>query len=582
MIFKTALLITSLLSQSLSEIESFSGGLLTQNAAVMNQTAKMPLGQGEHPLLLNQLEMKYDAKRGIYTPSVVVDPEQMQSLLQFKEKKFVADQNASDFLDAKWKYYRSLPYNYDLLSYIHPYPRLNDWMELNHPPLRQLSNGLEFYSKTAAKPAKHESRRETVEFQSEIDELSGNELTTGNTVHFINNKDVTTSRLEVVKKAKKTLWGSSLLFVCDPGTQPLIDLLAEKVKQGVDVRIMLDFFMQKMQKGNCIETLRAQGINVALVKGMILHRSAFHIKMWVADLSTAQVEGMNMIDVETLSTGFNHLYSDSGLSLEGPIVTDLYSKYIELWNQYAPSEIPEELSIQVVKQQQAEKAINLRGTKNYSSWLKTRSPTCRLITQDRKSVIDRVSSVYEKYLDSATDQIITTSVRRGFNGVDHGSHWNNRLLTLLKDKAITDHVHVDLMVNANQNTFSAYSIPSSGMDAAARRNPVTTLMQIQRTMSANLSVKSGAKYFDAIATETDEFRAWSYMDFSHLKISLVDRDTVITGSYNPYTSRSDRDAELVVICSDPTLATEVNQQLTLDLGNSTPFPFRSQFSGATP
>lgn len=577
---KTFTLITSLglfpgltladipLQQIFSTIENLSNGLMTRNVTNLEQACVAPLTyqpilRNGRPLLLKQLEFTFDESRGIYAPTVISDAEQVQSLFDLDEEKFVSAQKGKDFLDAKWKYFRSLNYSFKLKSYLHAQPRLSDWRALNHPPLRKLTHSFPFYSQAAAATSTKKSLRESAEFQEKIDLLSGARASNGNQVSFINDLEVTASRLRIATTAKKTLWGASLFMVCDTGTKPLVDLLAEKVKQGVDVRIMLDHFLQFMQKGNCTDELIKKGIKVSLVRGMLFNQSAFHMKMWVVDMSQAQVEGMNMIDAQTLSTGFNHLYRDSGLALEGPIVGDLHQKYIEIWNRYSTQKIPQSLALL---------SSSKRETKiDYSQ------PTCRLVTQDRKTMIDRLSPIYTAYLESAEEHIIASTVRRGFAEVEKSKKWNNLHLTLLKNKAIHDRVNVDLMVNSDLNVFAMYEVANSGLDEVSRKNLLTSIMRFQRNKSRDQSLKTGAIYFEEIAKQTEKFRAWSYMDFNHLKLTTIDQDTVISGSFNPFTTRSNRDAEMVVICTDRKLLQQVKKRLVLDLANSTPFPLQSQF-----
>lgn len=566
----------------LNDLELRSNGLLKLNQSMLDNSALSPLTaqpifSNGQKLLLGKIEFQFDSEKNVYTPDMLVDPEQLQDLMSFDLQQFVKNQNAEDFLDAKWKYYRSLSYDFKLKTYRHPAPRLSDWMALNHPPVKKLQFSPQFYSKKSIPNKNKPSIRNTESFQHKIDLLSGSELTSGNQIQFLNNSEVSSSRIEIAKSAKRTLWGSTLLIVCDAGTQPLIDILAEKAKQGVDVRIIVDRFMQSIQSGSCEKTLQSLGIKVLQVHGMITHLSAFHMKMWIADLDRAQIEGMNMIDAQTLSTGFNHLYRDSGLSIQGPLVTDTYSKYIEFWNQYDAHEIPESFTTVLDQQRTLETKAKIRGTENYSEWLRTENQTlCRLVEQDRKSVIDRISPVYLEYLKSANQQIISASVRRGFHHVMKERGWHNLLLAELIKKARDEQIPVELMVNSDQGVFTMYDIPNSGLSTDARKNLFTSIMRLQRNFSQAQSILSGSRFFEEVASDTTHFRAWSYFNFNHLKLSLIDTDTVITGSYNLFTPRSNRDAELVVICQSSKLGREVSNQLILDLSNSTPFPFWSQ------
>lgn len=569
-------------SQMVCTFESESNGLIRLDPQALLKPVNRPLSNesillNQRPLLMNEITFKKNQYSNAYYPSQLIKPEQIQSIFKFDKELFIKQNQAQDFLDAKWNHYRNLKYDLNIKSFVHQVPLLTDWTSLNHPPIAKIQNDMSIYSKSLTQEIPQNRYLKSAQFQTEMDQISDSELSSHNQVIYLNDDEVTQSRIKIAQSARRTLWGSSLLMTCDSGTKPLIDILEQKVKDGVDVRIMLDNFMQSVQNGNCEKELQSKGIKILLVKGMISHWSAFHMKMWIADLDQAQIEGMNIINAQTLATGLNHLYHDSGLFFKGPLVTDAYDKYIYLWNSYSKEKMEPNYQQIVMEQKNKERLQKLRGSAVYSDPNQEESgESCRLVTQDRKSVIDRLGGVFLKYINSAERQIITTSVRVSSKDLKGTEKIKNLNFSNLIHKSIKDHIQVEFLFNSDKNVFSPYYTPSSGIGDQNSMNFVTGLMVKQRNLETKKTVNAELDFFENLNRHSPQFRAWSYMDFSHLKVTLIDQETLIAGSYNPYTKRSGRDAEIIVICQSKKLGQQASRYLIKDLANSVPVPFKSQ------
>ncbi len=533
---------------------------------------------------LNQFTFHFLKDLKIAEPDRVLDPDRVQSFFTLNPKVFLENEGKDNFLDAKESYYRKLKYSFKTKNFLQPQTTLTDWGGLNHPPLHEiLPEDLNWITKPSASPAPGE--RNTPEFHQSLDQLSGSGLTIGNTFKPLWDRAVLNELIQIVNHTEKTLFGSALLFACDSSTDDLLNALNERADHGVDIRIMVDQTMQSLQQGHCVKKLRDHGIKVVLVPGMITHGSAFHVKLWASDFRQGLLLGANLIDVQTLSTGFNHLFHDSGLSIEGPVVTDIAERFMDLWSIYQndTSEDWKAHGDQIRKIKQAESLSKLRGVENYQDWLKsdvkTPSGLCRVVVQERHGVRDRVSQTLGAYLKTASSRVWFNSVRRDFHKTaERRTLGYNELLMELFEKSKRDQIDVEMMFNAGTNPYSPYSVRSAPVGKDAKPGIFNALMRAHLNHSTNTALKDGSVFFENAHQEAPRFRAWSYFTYSHIKTLIMDNDFVVTGSYNPLDERSTDDAEIALFCQDQALNSAYSLGFARDLVNSVPYPYSSQFS----
>ena len=533
---------------------------------------------------LNQFTFHYLKDLKIAEPDLVLDPDRAQSFFSLNPKLFLENEGEDNFLDAKESHYRKLQYSFKSKNFIQVQTTLSDWGGLNHPPLHEiLPEDLNWITKPSASPSPGE--RNTPEFHQKLDQLSASELTIGSTFKPLWDRAVLNELIQIVSHTERALFGSALLFACDSSTEDLMNALTERADHGVDIRIMVDQTMQSLQQGHCVKQLRAHGIKVILVPGMINTGSAFHVKLWVSDFSQGLLLGANLIDVQTLSTGFNHLFHDSGLSIRGPVVTDIAERFMDLWSTYQKdtSESWKEYGEKISHIKQDESLSNLRGTENYPDWLKTAEKTpsglCRVVVQERHGVRDRVSQTLGAYLRTASSRVWFNSVRRDFHktALRRNLGYNELLMELL-EKSKKDQINVEMMFNAGTNPYSPYSVRSAPVGKDAKSGLFNALMRMHLNHSTNKALKEGAVFFENAHQEAPRFRAWSYFTYSHIKTLIMDNDFVVTGSYNPFDERSTDDAEIALFCQDHALNSAYSFGFARDLVNSVPYPYSSQIT----
>lgn len=143
--------------------------------------------------------------------------------------------------------------------------------------------------------------------------------------------------LEEIKKAKKTIFME--FFIIKEGImwENIYEVLVEKVKEGVDVKIIYDDFgcINKL-KSNFKRKLEKNGIKVALfnpLKPILSMKINYrdHRKMLIIDGNVAFTGGMNISDEYiNVNSPFGY-WKDSMIMIKGEGVFNLTYMFLEMW-----------------------------------------------------------------------------------------------------------------------------------------------------------------------------------------------------------------------------------------------------------
>lgn len=145
---------------------------------------------------------------------------------------------------------------------------------------------------------------------------------------------------EELKKAKSSIYLE--YFIICPGRMwdTIVDILADKVQQGVDVRLIYDDFgcIQKLPSGYK-KTLEAKGIQVCIFNPYIPILSSRlnnrdHRKLMIIDGVVAFTGGINHAD-EYINEHDRHCghWKDCGIMLRGDAVWSMTVMFYSMWNQ---------------------------------------------------------------------------------------------------------------------------------------------------------------------------------------------------------------------------------------------------------
>jgi cardiolipin synthase len=142
---------------------------------------------------------------------------------------------------------------------------------------------------------------------------------------------------ELISGAKSSIWVMAFILGRDSVGRAFVDLLAEKARQGVEVRLLLDGFGSMWSRGRFVQPVRDAGGHVAVFNPVLRlgRRWAVnlrnHRKLAVIDGKTANISGMN-IAREYMSPDRNaEVWIDTSTVAEGDIVTDAQMLFRRDW-----------------------------------------------------------------------------------------------------------------------------------------------------------------------------------------------------------------------------------------------------------
>ncbi len=182
----------------------------------------------------------------------------------------------------------------------------------------------------------------TKKLQELLDQSSGPEsiLTSDNTVQILQNgSEKFPTLIEDLKKAKQYIHMEYFIWRSDELTNKVKDILIEKAKEGVEIRIVFDPLGAFLTKRSHINEMRRAGIemkyffNTLAPLKITTVNYLLHRKIIVIDGRVGYTGGMNM-GQEYIDGGKDYdAWRDTHLKIIGESVQVLQSMFAENWNQ---------------------------------------------------------------------------------------------------------------------------------------------------------------------------------------------------------------------------------------------------------
>lgn len=548
--------------------------------------------------LPEDLEFEVDLKTKKAYPTSVISPHSISHLFIVDPISYISQSSAEDFLTAKRELYGVKVFNRKKLRYDRDMVHLEDWRSLNHPPVEDLGDDLTVWDKNyvSIDYKTHESTFYSKDFHDKIDELSGSELTFGNKIEFLSNGDSYKRKVSEIRNAKKSVLMAVMSFYCDSSSRLLEDTLIEKVRQGVDVKLMVEQVWTKLVMMKCMNRMIEGGVDVVYANDLLKKGEAsalFHNKFIVIDNSKVIMGGSNIIESENDSTGFNHMNRDNDLYIEGPLATDALYEYTRLWRKFSTGRNQrnvkrnpniKEISfyeVMVNAQLESERLAGSRGKNLYQEILsnpETRNKgVCRFMTQDPATDKYRLSKVFIAHINEAKERMNMTAGKLNFELPTDSEKkkakesWNKNLFDSIFAKTESG-VKLDIIGNGIDGGYGEISnmVNSSYLRRRFKFRPITKA--IQRLVINSFdhgAAKKNQPYLEHLQKK-DNVRAWSNFQYMHSKLIQLDRTMNIVSSYNLENWSADKSHEMATLCLDESLSHAMDRSFLRDFANSVP------------
>ncbi|HUR66267.1 MAG TPA: cardiolipin synthase [Chitinophagaceae bacterium] len=216
--------------------------------------------------------------------------------------------------------------------------RYNKKILQNKSILKQLKKDIVQFDQTAI-PYMDQSVQQNAELASMLVRDLGSLLTRHNAVKILNNgEEKFPDMLEAMRKAKHHIHLEYYIYEYDEIGTEIIELLIEKAREGVEVRMIYDDFGSPSIKRSTEKRMREAGaivhpfhrVRFYLLANRFNYRN--HRKIVVIDGHTAFLGGINVSD-KYINKDKNKLFwRDAHLRIDGPAVYYLQYVFITDWN----------------------------------------------------------------------------------------------------------------------------------------------------------------------------------------------------------------------------------------------------------
>jgi phosphatidylserine/phosphatidylglycerophosphate/cardiolipin synthase-like enzyme len=546
----------------------------------------------------DEVEFYIDMKRKKAYPLRLINPHSISELFVLKPEVYTKLADAEDFLSAKLKIYGQTEFSSKRLRYDRNFVHLEDWRSLNHPPVQDLGQDLTIWDKSYSPIdyTQHDSVFYKESFQKKIDQLSDSELTFGNKLELLANGESFARKMVEVKHAKKSVLMAVMSFFCDSSSRELEEILINKVKEGVDVKLMVEKVWTKLAMKKCMNRMIDGGVDVVYASDFRetnLKDNLFHNKFMIIDSEKVIMGGSNIVESDNISTGFNHMNRDNDVYIEGPIASDATLQFVELWKRYKSikNEInqrknPAIKDISVYERlARSNKAAELekhqRGAENYAEVLNNpesrNNGVCRFIIQGPQGDDALLSKVFIEHMNVAENRLNMTTGSIYFDLPEHDEKerardtWNKRFFRSVF--AATERgVKLDIIGNGIDGGYGEVSnmINRLKMRSRFKFKPIhKTIMSIMTSWLDKGAAKKNQPYLEYIQKQPNA-RAWANFQYMHSKLIQIDRTVNMVSSYNLEEWSADKSHEMAVICMDKKLSGEMDQSFLRDFVNSVP------------
>jgi phosphatidylserine/phosphatidylglycerophosphate/cardiolipin synthase-like enzyme len=507
--------------------------------------------------------------------------EVLQGLFEFDEKRFVNESKQEDFLSATYQFYSRQPYDSKRQVYERPYRYLGAWGSLFFPPIKKLKQSLPFYHSgftSDFNPKTVTARYFDPEFQKQLDQETQTELTYGNKLRALfNGSESFPQKLRLTTEAKKLLYVAVMSMVADETGRELVRNMVNAKRAGVDVRLITEGSYTFSISNYSIGVLEREGIPVVRVddKSLSQLNRMFHNKIWIRDGEEAILGGMNVLNYQNKSDGFNFLNRDTDILVQGPAVTSLLQSFINLWKKYDTELRPIALGEYTLATRLAsERVEGVRGSENYARWLgnpETRmNGICRTAVQGNNAEPQKIVTLLLRYLEAACHSFYVTSPEIEFD-LDRKMEYPDMLAELMMNKASNPDFYLAYITNGfdgalgEKSIFIRRSVQDANLLGESFWEDMLTPLVDEDGRNVNRRVRGIIRPLIQAGVH-----GFQYFNYIHAKEFYFDRLLVGIGSWNFDGFSANNNHECAIFCLDEKLRLQIERQMVLDMINSVP------------
>ena len=171
------------------------------------------------------------------------------------------------------------------------------------------------------------------------DAVSLYDFTSGNSIEMLETGDEAyAAMLDAIGKARRSIMLETYIFDRDAIGEQFVDALADAVRRGVEVRVLVDAVGARYSFPSIVKLLKDKGVTVDVFNGNIIiglrlpyANLRTHRKILIVDGKSAFTGGMNIRAGFVRAIAGDAVALDTHFKLEGPAVADIFHLASEDW-----------------------------------------------------------------------------------------------------------------------------------------------------------------------------------------------------------------------------------------------------------
>ena len=178
----------------------------------------------------------------------------------------------------------------------------------------------------------------SAEFSRLVTAMTGSPLRNGNRVRIMRNGLTLEAMLEAISSAKETIDLSSYIYWPGEISEQFTGALIERASAGVEVNVVLDGYGSAKLDGDHLERLERSDVSIYIFRPPKWHElkrlnNRMHRRILLVDGTLAFAGGVGIADVWTGDAEDPEHWRETHLSVEGPVVLDIFGAFLENWTE---------------------------------------------------------------------------------------------------------------------------------------------------------------------------------------------------------------------------------------------------------
>ena len=395
----------------------------------------------------------------------------------------------------------------------------------------------------------------TVEYQKHLDTLLENELVVADELKLYQNRESHAPLLEMIDHAEKYFYMNVLSFSCDETTESIVQRLENKVKNGVDVRLIVNRGFSYLSLG-CLKRLKEMGVKIVKMKT--------HSSYFLNDQQELLIGSQNIARMFFLADGFNSLDRDMMIYAKGALATDAFKDFISIWAEDSDERSKDFYESDFLTYKKLLKIDYLgkkRGEKIYVDKLINPERSCRFIAERPKLGRRDIQEFWQDMVKSTKHELLFSGVK-----VETG---DGVLGKSIREKAKSG-ADIRYLGNGYLGGNGELSmVMEEWIDALSRKHLSLfsyVLRKINDWDKRRLAIEN-KKLYDSLQGDSP-VKVWTYFNFLHYKIWLFDHPAFFIGSANLDESKFGIVYDSGIFCLDSKISEELSSNVLRDQNNS--------------